>query len=110
MSSRIYFLESMGHIKKKEELSVNWFLYLVRTARGTLYTGITNDLERRFAEHCSDGPKAAKALRGKGPLTLVFSVRLPDKSTALKMEIAIKKWPKSKKEKLMLGSHSLPEI
>ncbi|AWF80637.1 hypothetical protein BTJ40_07330 [Microbulbifer sp. A4B17] len=96
--------------QKKDEPDVHWFLYLVRTASGALYTGITNDMERRFTEHCSNGPKTAKALRGKGPLSLEYSVVLPDKSTALKIELAIKKWPKSKKEMLILGCHSLPEI
>ncbi|WP_444930336.1 GIY-YIG nuclease family protein [Microbulbifer sp. SSSA002] len=94
----------------KAEPAVNWFLYLIRTASGALYTGITNDLDRRFTEHCSDGPKTAKALRGKGPLSLVYSVMLPDKSTALKMEIAVKKWPKSKKENLTLGCQPLPTV
>lgn len=75
-----------------------WFVYLVRTRSQTLYCGITNDLQRRFAQHQSG--KGAKYLRGKGPLTLVWSKQVLTKSAALKEEIRIKKLPKSSKEKL----------
>ncbi|BBM02703.1 hypothetical protein GL2_27770 [Microbulbifer sp. GL-2] len=68
------------------------------------------DVRRRFAEHNSSGPKAAKALRGKGPLTLEFQVQIPDKSAALKLEMAIKKWPKKKKEALIAGTLPLPPL
>lgn len=47
-----------------------WFLYLIRTADNKLYTGITTDVERRYQQHQSG--KGAKALRGKGELTLAF--------------------------------------
>ncbi|WP_250461916.1 GIY-YIG nuclease family protein [Microbulbifer litoralis] len=85
----------------------NWFVYLIRTARGTLYTGITRDVERRLEEHRSGGPKAAKALRGRGPLTLAFQQPVADKSQALKLELQIKKWPRQKKEALVAGSLGL---
>ncbi|KUJ84974.1 GIY-YIG nuclease family protein [Microbulbifer flavimaris] len=87
----------------------NWFIYLVRTARGALYTGITRDVERRFAEHSAGGVKAAKALRGRGPLTLVFQQGLPDKSSALVAEARIKKWGKAKKEALVRGEIELQQ-
>ncbi|MGP6213224.1 DNA damage response exodeoxyribonuclease YhbQ, partial [Escherichia coli] len=45
-----------------------WYLYLIRTADNKLYTGITTDVERRYQQHQSG--KGAKALRGKGELTL----------------------------------------
>lgn len=50
----------------------NWFLYVIRCKHGKLYTGITTDVERRFAEHTSNDKKCAKSLRGKTPLTLVM--------------------------------------
>ncbi|GAB2896739.1 GIY-YIG nuclease family protein [Microbulbifer echini] len=87
-----------------------WFVYLIRTANGSLYTGITRDIQRRFAEHSTGGPKAAKALRGKGPLTLEYQAQTQNKSTALKLEIAIKKWPKQKKEALIAGTQALPQL
>lgn len=79
----------------------NWFIYLIRTRSGSLYTGVTRDVERRFAEHSSGGPKAAKALRGRGPLTLAFSCGVRSKSDALKLEAQIKRWPKTRKEQLI---------
>lgn len=85
----------------------DWFVYLIRTNRGALYTGITRDVERRFKEHQGGGPRAAKALRGRGPLTLVFQQAVADKSEALKLEMQIKKWPRKKKEALVAGSVGL---
>lgn len=76
-----------------------WFVYLIRTRTKTLYCGITNDLKRRFELHQTG--KGAKYLRGKGPLSLVWSQQVADKSTALKEEIRIKKLSKATKEKLI---------
>ena len=42
-----------------------YYLYMIRTRRGALYTGITTDVDRRFAEHQAGGPKAARYLRGR---------------------------------------------
>lgn len=89
---------------------MKWFLYLIRTRSGALYTGITQDVNRRFAEHQSGGLKAAKALRGRGPLTLEFYCAVDSQSKALKLEAAVKKWPKLKKEALIhSGLSILPE-
>ena len=78
-----------------------WFLYMVRCANGQLYTGITTDVARRFSEHQSNSAKSAKFLRGKGPLTLVYSETVGSHSDALKREIALKKWPRAKKLALL---------
>ena len=77
-----------------------WHLYMIRTNRGHLYTGITQDVSRRFLEHQEGGKKAAKYLRGKGPLKLVFEQEIGSRSSALKAESSIKKLPKLKKENL----------
>ncbi|MCH9692139.1 MAG: GIY-YIG nuclease family protein [Gammaproteobacteria bacterium] len=88
---------------------MQWFIYLIRTHSGTLYTGITLDVYRRFAEHQSGGLKAAKALRGRGPLALEFYCAVGSKGEALKLEAAVKKWPKLKKEALVhQGASMLP--
>ena len=79
----------------------NWFLYMLECADGRVYTGITTDVERRFAEHSSSGPKAAKALRGKGPLKLVFQQPMDNRSEASIAESAIKKLSKSDKRLLI---------
>ena len=81
--------------------NVVWSLYLVRTYKGSLYTGITTDVIRRFSEHQSGGIKAAKSLKGKGPLSLEFHVEVGGHSAALKLEYKVKRLAKSKKEQLM---------
>ena len=84
-----------------------WHLYLIRTKLGHLYTGITQDVQRRFKEHQEGGVKAAKALKGKRPLKLVYQEEIGSHSLALKTEAAVKKWPKEKKESLVKKEISL---
>ncbi|MFJ5429667.1 GIY-YIG nuclease family protein [Pectobacterium actinidiae] len=76
-----------------------WYLYILRTVAGTLYTGITTDISRRLNQHQTG--KGAKALRGKGELTLVFHCLVGDRSDALKLEYRIKQLSKSQKERLV---------
>jgi len=85
----------IGKIKVIETYQ-EWFIYLLQCSDGTLYTGITNDLEKRIKQH-NEG-KGAKYTRGRGPVALVkFFTRLT-KGEALKLEYQIKQL--SKKEKL----------
>ena len=65
-----------------------WCLYILECSDGTLYTGITNDFERRLSEH-QDG-KGAKYTRGRRPVKLVYSEECGDRSAASKRESAIK--------------------
>ncbi|WP_108652740.1 GIY-YIG nuclease family protein [Dongshaea marina] len=87
-----------------------WFLYLVRCANNTLYTGITTDVERRFAEHQAQGGRCAKYLRGKQPLTLAFHTRIGSKSAALKAEFRLKALSKRQKEALLRSPEKLIEF
>jgi putative endonuclease len=87
-----------------------WFLYLIRCADNSLYTGITTDLDRRFAEHQSQGKKCAKYLRGKAPLELVFTTEVGTKSEASRLELRLKKCSKATKEKLVTGAIALESI
>nr|WP_156430617.1 GIY-YIG nuclease family protein [Vibrio tritonius] len=81
-------------------LEKQWWVYLVRTHRNALYCGITTDVERRFTQHCNG--RGAKALKGKGPLELVWSAQVSDsKSEALKLEWQIKQLTKVQKESLV---------
>lgn len=75
-----------------------WYVYILRCADGTLYTGMTDDVEKRLKAHRAG--KGAKYTRGRGPLELIYTEQLPDKSSALKREIAIKKLTRA--QKLML--------
>ncbi|MBZ2168579.1 MULTISPECIES: GIY-YIG nuclease family protein [Marinobacter] len=89
-------------------MSPEWSVYIVRTGKGTLYTGITTDVARRLAEHES-GTKGARSLRGKGPLKLVFQAEAGDRSRASRLEWHIKQWPKARKEALVRGELTLPD-
>ena len=77
---------------------MGWYVYMLLCGDGTLYTGITDDVQRRLAVHRAG--KGAKYTRGRGPLELAYTEELPDKSAALKREIEIKKL--SRPEKLAL--------
>ncbi|HAS6346700.1 GIY-YIG nuclease family protein [Vibrio sp. IRLE0018] len=79
----------------------DWSVYLIRTRHNALYCGVTNNLERRFSAHQQG--KGAKALRGKGPLELVWVFAVGDHSTALKVEHHIKSLRKLDKERLVKG-------
>lgn len=81
-----------------------WSIYIIRTYIGTLYTGITNNIERRLYEHMSQGNKCAKYLRGKAPLELVYQKQVGSYSDALKLEVKIKKMSKAQKESLIIDN------
>ena len=76
-----------------------WKLYILRCGDGSLYTGITTDVQKRLEAHRSG--KGAKYTRGRGPLELVYREECGDHSTALKRELEIKKLPREEKEKLI---------
>ena len=78
---------------------MSWYIYILRCGDDTLYTGITDDVEKRFAAHCAG--QGAKYTRGRGPLTLVHTEKVDDKSAALKREHAIKKLSRAEKLKLI---------
>ena len=88
----------------------DWFVYVLRCGDGSLYTGITTNVPRRLAEHASGGPRAAKYLRGRGPLELAFSAPVGGKSAALAVERWIKRQPKSRKEELVSGRLRWPDL
>ena len=67
---------------------MTWFLYLIECEDGSLYTGITVDVEARYAAHA--GGKGARYTRSHPPRRLLVSVEYPDRSTALKAEYAVK--------------------
>ncbi len=77
---------------------MSWYVYMLRCGDDTLYTGITDDVEKRLAAHRAG--KGAKYTRGRSPLELVYVEEQPDKSAALRREIAIKKLPRKEKLKL----------
>jgi len=81
------------------EKSDKWLVYILRCGDGRLYTGITNDFEKRLKAHRAG--TGAKFTKGRGPLKVVYLDEQPDRSQALKTEFAIKRL--SRKEKLVLA-------
>ena len=84
-----------------------WSVYMIRCGDNSLYTGITNDVPKRFEVHQSGSIKAAKYTRNRHPLQLVFSAEIGNKSAASRVEYRLKKLSKRNKELLVTGETSL---
>jgi len=74
-----------------------WWVYMVQTQGGRLYTGITTDPERRFKEHCKGGKLAARFFRSDPAQSMVYREPQQNRSTASKREAAIKKLTRTQK-------------
>lgn len=77
------------------------YAYIVECADGTLYSGWTNDLEKRVAAH--NAGQGAKYTRSRRPVTLRYYEEFEDKSEALRREAALKKMTRAEKLKLIKG-------
>jgi len=76
---------------------------MVRCSDGTLYTGITNDLEKRIEAHNS-GADGARYTRSRRPVTLVYSEKAGSRSAAARLEYQIRRLPRAKKKRLIESS------
>jgi putative endonuclease len=76
-----------------------YFVYILKCKDGSLYTGITNDIEKRMEVHRSG--KGSKYVRARSPFELVYKEEHEDKSSALKREIQIKKMERYNKLELI---------
>jgi putative endonuclease len=77
-----------------------WYVYIVSCRDRTLYTGITNNPERRLREHNST-QRGARYTRGRRPVTLIYLEHFPTRSAASKREHLIKKMPVAMKNRLL---------
>lgn len=84
-----------------------WHCYMLECADGTLYTGITNDLEKRLAAH--NGGTASKCTRSRLPVKLVFTEDQPDRAAASRREVEIKRLSRANKLALLGRNRVLPE-
>ena len=85
-----------------------WF-YVLRLQSGSLYVGATNDLEKRFKEHCSG--RACRTTAIDSPVGLVYSETFESFSDSRKREAQVKRWSRAKKEALVSGDvHQLREL
>ena len=76
-----------------------WSVYLIRCSDGSLYTGITNNVEKRFKAHAAG--KGSKYVKARRPLKLVFSQEVGNRAEASKIEYAVKQLNKAQKEKIV---------
>ena len=86
-----------------ENITSQWFVYMIRASDESLYTGITTDVERRFNEHCGS-TKGARFFRGRQPLEVVYTENHPDRSSALRREAVIKGLSRGLKLELIGGN------
>ncbi len=84
---------------------MSWYVYVILTCKGKLYTGISTDPERRFIEHLCDPKKGAKYFRSDSPVMIVHLEEAGSMSSALKREAEIKKWSSQKKRSVFLKDH-----
>ncbi len=84
--------------ERVREFSMDWICYLICCADGSLYCGITNDMEKRLAAH--NAGEAAKYTRGRRPVRLMYVEPCADKSSALKRELQIKELSRGEKQAL----------
>jgi putative endonuclease len=87
-----------------------WSLYMIKTRLNTLYTGISTDVDRRFKEHSGVSKRAARYLKGKGPLELVWQQPVGSKSEALVLEYQVKKLNRRQKQNLIDGEMALKSL
>ena len=81
-----------------------WFVYVLRCGDGTLYTGITTDVQRRLAQHAGLRQGGARYLRGRGPLRLVLLRSVGERRCALSLERQIKRLSRMRKELLIAAT------
>ena len=79
--------------------SGSWHLYILECADGTYYTGITNNLEKRFTAHNSG--KGGRYTRARVPVRIIYQEKVLDRSTALTREHAVKALSREQKKKLI---------
>ncbi|MFN3188572.1 MAG: GIY-YIG nuclease family protein [Candidatus Paceibacteria bacterium] len=83
---------------------MQWYVYIVRCADGTLYTGVTTDLERRMTEHNgltkTANAKGAKYTKARRPVVLVYQEEVVGRGEAQRREASLRKLTRAEKEKL----------
>lgn len=82
-----------------EAKAKTWFVYILRCADGSLYTGITKDVNRRCEQH--NAGTASRCTRGRLPVSAVYQEPQATQSLALKRELAIKALSRKAKEALI---------
>lgn len=78
-----------------------YYTYMLRCSNNSIYTGMTNNLEKRIAEHLSKSKQGAKYTKSHNAIKLEIAWKSKDKSLACKLEYQIKQLTKQQKENLI---------
>lgn len=87
---------------------MDWFVYIVRCADNSLYTGVATDVERRLAEH-NESPKGARYTSSRRPVRVVYTAPCANRSEAMKEEWRIKQLTRAEKLALISAWKACPE-
>ena len=87
-------------------MSTSWYVYILRCADSSLYTGVTTDVERRLLEHNNCNRTGARYTRARRPVVLEYAEKTVSRSVACKRESEIKSMTKAAKEKFLLESRA----
>jgi putative endonuclease len=87
-------------------LASTWYVYMLRCADNSLYTGVTNDLEKRLRQHNGQEKNGAKYTRARRPVNLALQESCPDRASAQRREAEIKRLSKADKEQLVKSRSS----
>ena len=82
---------------------MKYYVYILRTSSNTLYIGQTNNLKRRLEEHKDNKTKSAKYIRYFQFFDLVYTESYSTRKEAMRREVQLKRWSRSKKEALIKG-------
>ncbi len=81
-------------------MSDSWYVYILTCADGTLYTGVTNDIEKRVLAH-NEAKTGAKYTKARRPVVLSYTETQNSRGEALKREAVIKKLTRTEKQLLI---------
>jgi len=84
-----------------------YFVYILRTSSNTLYTGQTDNLERRLKDHREKSSRSAKYIRYFPSFDLVYTETFPSRIEAMRRELQLKRWSKAEKEALIYNRRSI---
>ncbi|HLD96593.1 MAG TPA: GIY-YIG nuclease family protein [Patescibacteria group bacterium] len=86
---------------------MTYFVYILRTSSNTLYTGQTDNLERRLKDHREKSSRSAKYIRYFPSFDLVYTETFPSRIEAMRRELQLKRWSKAEKEALIYNRRSI---
>ena len=105
MGILIYFITKINKHGKKFFMHIHlqkkWLIYILECRDGSLYCGITNNIEKRLKQHKGENKGGAKYTRSHWPCKLVYEEKSASQSEALKRELSIKKMSKVEKQALI---------